>query len=179
MRCSIRAIPALLVCAAGLMAQTDRGVITGTVKDASGAVVPGAQVIAVQISTNTRFTSKTTTSGDFTVPSLPVGTYRVRVENTGFKTYVANSVVVAPGATVELDIALEVGTAQQTIEVTANAQMLQTEGARVATEVSNRLVDDLPLLVNGAVRSPFDLSSTTAEVSSTGQYRVGGGKGGA
>ena len=57
--------------------------------------------------------------------------------------------------------------------------MLQTEAGRVATEVSNRLVDDLPIVVNGAVRSPFDLSATTAEVNSTGQYRVGGGRGGA
>ena len=55
------------------MAQTDRGVITGTVKDASGAVVPGAQVTAIQASTNASFKTNTTTSGDFTVPSLPVG----------------------------------------------------------------------------------------------------------
>ena len=62
------------------------------------------------------------------------------------------------------------------MEVVANAQMLQSESARVATEVSNRMVEDLPVVVNGAVRSPFDLSATTAEVNSTGQYRVGGGK---
>jgi hypothetical protein len=161
------------------LAQTDRGVITGTVKDASGAVVPGAQVTAVQTNTNARFRTSSTTSGDFTVPSLPVGTFRVRVETNGFKTYIADNIVVGAGATVLLNVALEVGTSQQTIEVSANAQMLQAESARVATEVSNRLVDDLPVVVNGAVRSPFDLSSTTAEVSSTGQYRVGGGKGGA
>jgi len=57
--------------------------------------------------------------------------------------------------------------------------MLQTEAGRVATEVSNRLVDELPVVVNGAVRSPFDLSASAAEVNSTGQYRVGGGRGGA
>jgi len=162
-----------------LLAQTDRGVITGTVKDSSGAVVPGAQVTALQSSTNASFKTKTTTSGDFTVPSLPVGDYQVRVEITGFKTFVANKVVVAAGATVPLDVTLEVGTAQQTVEVLANAQLIQTEAGRVATEVSNRLVDELPVVVNGAVRSPFDLSSTTAEVNSTGQYRVGGGRGGA
>ena len=170
----------LCLCAAStLLAQSDRGVITGTVKDASGAVVPGAQVTAIQPSTNANFRTTTTASGDFTVPSLPVGNYRLRVESAGFKTYVANDIVVAAGATVELNVALEVGTSQQTIEVAANAQMLQAETARVATEVSNRLVDDLPVFVNGAVRSPFDLSASTAEVNSTGQYRVGGGKGGA
>lgn len=168
------------VCAlAGLLAQTDRGVITGTVKDASGAVVPGAQITATQTSTNAAFKTKTTSSGDFTVPSLPVGTYQVRVENTGFKTRIENNVVVAAGSTVPMDMTLELGTTQQTVEVVANAQLLQTEAGRVATEVSNRLVDELPVVVNGAVRSPFDLSASTAEVNSTGQFRVGGGRGGA
>ena len=102
---NIRFCVLFAVCAAAsLVAQTDRGVITGTVKDASGAVVPGAQVTAIQTSTNASFKTKTTTSGDFTVPSLPVGDYQVRVENTGFKTYVANNVVVAAGATVPLDV---------------------------------------------------------------------------
>ena len=59
---------------ASLMAQTDRGVITGTVKDTSGAVVPGAQITAIQTGTNANFKTRTTASGDFTVPSLPVGT---------------------------------------------------------------------------------------------------------
>jgi len=162
-----------------LNAQNDRGVITGTVKDASGAVVPGAQITATQLATNTSSKTTSTTSGDFTVPSLLVGTYRVQVEATGFKKYVAANIVVGAGSTVQLNVGLEVGTSQQTIEVSANAQMLQVESARVATEVSNRLVDDLPVVVNGAVRSPFDLSATTADVNSTGQYRVGGGKGGA
>jgi hypothetical protein len=164
---------------ANLMAQTDRGVITGTVKDVSGAVVPGAQVTAIQTSTNANFKTKTTSSGDFTVPSLPVGTYQVRVENTGFKTYLGNNVIVSAGATVPLDVTMELGTTQQTVEVSAASQMLQTEAGRVATEVSSRLVDELPVVVNGAVRSPFDLASSAAEVNSTGQYRVGGGRGGA
>jgi hypothetical protein len=161
------------------LAQTDRGVITGTVKDASGAVVPGAQVTAVQTGTNASYSSKTTTSGDFTVPSLPVGNYRVRVENTGFKIYLVNDVVVGAGATVLLDVALELGTTQQTVEVSANAQLLQTEAGRVATEISMQLVDELPVVVNGALRSPFDLASGTADVATAGQFRVGGGRGGA
>src|SRR3974377_979825 len=164
---------------ANLMAQTDRGVITGTVKDVSGAVVPGAQVTAIQIDTNANFKTKTTTSGDFTVPALPVGTYQVRIENTGFKTNVANNVVVGAGATVSLDMTMELGTTQQTVEVSAASQMLQTEAGRVATEVSSRLVDELPVVVNGAVRSPFDLGASAAAGNSTGQYRAGGGGGGA
>ena len=169
----------LAVASTALFAQNDRGVLTGSIKDPSGAVVPGAQVTAVQTGTNARFRTNSTSTGEYTVPSLPVGTYQLRVENTGFKTYLNTNVTVAAGSTVVLDVTLEVGTSQQTVEVSANAQMLQAESATVGTAVSNRLVDDLPILVNGALRSPFDLSSTTAEVSSTGQFRVGGGKGGA
>ena len=154
--------------AAGLRAQGDRGIITGTVKDASGAAMPNAVVTAIHLATNTNYKTTTTASGDFTVPALPVGSYSVRVENTGFKTQIENNVVVAAGATVRLDVAMEVGTTQQTIEVEAHAAILTTDTARVATEVSAKLVNDLPLVVNGAVRSPFDLATTTAEVAGSG-----------
>ena len=152
----------LVLTAAGLLAQGDRGIITGTVKDSTGAVVPGVRVTAIHVATKTSYTASTTASGDFTVPALPVGNYQMRVENTGFKTEVVNDIVVAAGATVRLDVALELGATQQTVEVATNAQVLQVDTGRVSTEVSNRLVNDLPLLVNGAVRSPFDLATTTS-----------------
>jgi hypothetical protein len=71
-----------LVFAIQLLAQGDRGTITGTVRDASGAVVPGAPVTAIQRNTNASYKTTTSTAGDFTVPSLPVGTYQVRVEKS-------------------------------------------------------------------------------------------------
>ena len=160
----------LCLCAVStLLAQTDRGVITGTVKDASGAVVPGAQVTAIQTSTNASYTTKTTTSGDFTVPSLPVGNYRVRVENTGFKTYLANDVAVAAGADgASWMWPWKWARPSRPLRSAANAQMLQTEAARVATEVSNRLVDELPVVVNGAVAQPLrPVRPSTPEVSSS------------
>ena len=74
-------LTALLLTAAGLQAQGDRGIITGIVKDASGAVLAGAQVTAVHLDTNTNLRTTTTASGDFTVADLPVGNYQVRVES--------------------------------------------------------------------------------------------------
>src|SRR5215470_10587038 len=115
----IAAVLLVLSAALVLLAQGDRGVITGNVKDGSGAVVPNAQVTAIHRATNTFFRANTTASGDFTVPALPVGDYQVRVENSGFKTHVANEIVVAAGATARLDITLELGATQQTIEVAA------------------------------------------------------------
>src|SRR4029077_17542948 len=99
----IYAIAALLaLTAAGLRVQGDRGIITGTVKDPSGAAMPRAVVTAIHLATNTSFKTSTTASGDFTVPALPVGDYQVRVENVGFKTQLETNVAVAAGATVRL-----------------------------------------------------------------------------
>jgi len=158
-----------------LPGQGDRGEITGTVTDATGAVVPGAQIVVVQRATNASYRTTTSTAGDFTVPSLPVGEYQVRVERQGFKTSITENVGITPGGTARVDVKLEVGAAQQSVEVTAAAQVLQTENARVATEVSRTLVDALPVEVNGNSRSPFDLASTTGEVNAAGTFRIGGG----
>ena len=182
MKSSIRTIAVLFaLTATSLWAQGDRGIITGTVKDPSGASMPDAVVTAIHLATNTSYQTSTTASGDFTVPALPVGNYQVRVEKTGFKTQVENNVAVAAGATVRLDVVMEVGATQQTIEVQARAAMLTTDTARVSTEVSAKLVNELPLIVNGAVRSPFDLATTTAEVAGSGDsnFRIGGGRIGA
>jgi Carboxypeptidase regulatory-like domain len=158
-----------------LAAQGDRGEITGTVVDASGAVVPTVQITATQTATNTTYKTVSNTVGDFTIPSLPVGLYQVKAEAPGFKTLIVAKVEITPGATARVDLKLDVGTAQQSVEVTANTQVLQTENARVATEVSNTLVDALPVQVNGNSRSPFDLASTTGEVNAAGTFRIGGG----
>ena len=92
-----------------------------------------------------------------------MGAYKVRVENQGFKTHVLENVILTAGGTTRVDMSLEVGATQQTIEVTANAQLLQVDTARMATEMSSSLVDQLPVVVNGGVRSPFDLAAGAAE----------------
>ncbi len=158
-----------------LAAQGDRGEITGTVVDASGAVVPTVQITAMQTATSTTYKTVSNTVGDFTIPSLPVGVYQVKAEAPGFKTLMIAKVEISPGATARVDLKLEIGTAQQSVEVTANSQVLQTENARVATAVSSTLVDALPVQVNGNSRSPFDLASTTGEVNAAGTFRIGGG----
>ncbi len=163
------------VAAMRLAGQGDRGEITGTVMDGSGAVVPAVQITATQTSTNVSYKTVSNTAGDFTIPSLPVGTYQVKAEAPGFKIGIVANVAITPGTTARVDFKLEIGTAQQTVEVTASAQLLQTENARVSTEVSRTLVDALPVEVNGNSRSPFDLAATTGEVNAAGTFRIGGG----
>jgi hypothetical protein len=169
----------VLVCSA-VWAQADRGSIRGLVKDSTGAVVPNASVIAVNIATNNDFkTTSGASTGEFTIPSLPGGSYRVRVETPGFKTFIQEGIDLAAGDTVSLDVLLQVGTAAETVEVTGEVSQMQTDTARVATEVSTAFVDELPLAVSGTVRSPLDLANTTTDVQgASGNIRVGGGRAG-
>jgi len=172
----VRLILLGVVFAIQLLAQGDRGEITGTVVDASGAVVPGARITLLEVSTNSSYKTVASTTGDYTVPNLPVGTYQVRVDVQGFKSFIADGVSVTPGGQARVDVKLTVGTSQQTVEITATAQTIQTENARVETGVSSVMVESLPVQVNGNSRSPFDLASAAAgEVNSAGTFRIGGG----
>jgi hypothetical protein len=91
-----------LLCAffAGLLsAQGDRGSITGAVTDAGGARIPAARITATQRETNAQFKATTTESGEFTLPSLPIGPYRVVIECDGFKTTNRDNVRLETGST--------------------------------------------------------------------------------
>src|SRR3954466_15926824 len=138
-----------------LFAQGDRATLRGAVKDGTGAVVPNAAVSVKHTSTNSEYKTVTTGAGDFTVPNLPIGSYRIRVEANGFKALLRDGIDLTAGDSVQLDLQLQVGTTQETIEVNATASVLQTDNARVSTQVSTKLVNDLPVQVNGDVRSPF------------------------
>ena len=116
--------------AALLFGQSERGTITGTVVDATGAVVPGARVAVTNLSTNAVSETGTTEAGSYTAASLPVGQYTVRVEKDGFKPSIRSGVTLNAATTVRIDVALEIGTAQQAIEVSATVQLLSTESAK-------------------------------------------------
>ncbi len=162
------------------LAQSDRGVITGTVTDSSSAAVPGAKVAVRNVATNVGSSTETTSSGDFTIPALPVGTYELRVEKQGFKTSVRSEVIVNAGATVAVNAMLEVGAVSESVQVAATLELLQTSTAKVTTAVSNKMVDELPLVVGGAMRGAFDLALITPQVNQPNDdnLNIGGGQGG-
>ena len=162
-----------------LWAQGDRGTLRGTVHDTSGAVVPNASVLIVSLATNVENKLTTSQSGDFVLPSLPPGNYRVRVECPGFKATVQDNIPVQAGDTASLDLRMEVGATQEVVEVRADANLLQIDSARVATQISTKFVSELPVAVNGGVRSPFDLAGVTGDVTRGAGLRVGGGREGA
>ena len=182
---AIRSLPALsLFVFCGLFAlvpsygQSERGTISGTVQDASGALVPGAKVTVTNPATNTNSTTVSTEAGTYAVPNLTVGQYSVRVDKEGFKPSVRSGITLNAASNARVDINLEIGTAQQSVEITADAQQLMTESAKSSTTINNKLVDELPLVVGGAMRSPFDLANLTPEVKNYGDnnFQIGGGQ---
>lgn len=156
--------------------QSDRGTITGTVTDESGAIVPAAAIKAVHVDTRTERNSQTTSQGDYTIPQLAVGAYRVEIAAPGFKTVVQSGVVITAGSTVRVDAALRVGSVSESIDVSARAAQLQTDTARVATAVTSKFVEDLPLIVGGRLRSPIDLALIAPEAKGTSNIVIGGGQ---
>src|SRR5712691_8368417 len=165
-----------LLCPA-VWGQTERGNITGAVTDTSGAAVPAVTVTITNVATNQGATVTTTSAGDYNGPNLPPGDYRLEFSATGFRKTVRDNVVLTAASTVRVDGQLEVGQVTDTIEVRADVAQIQTENAKITTAVQNRLVDELPLVVGGALRSPFDLVSITPEArGSGGQLALGGGQ---
>src|SRR5215510_5146670 len=159
-----------------VLAQSEMGNITGVVTDPSGAVVTGAEITILATATNAAKTTISGTGGQYNIPVAP-GAYKVQVSLPGFKKYLADNVVVTAATTVRLDIKLEVGELSEVVSVTPDLARLQTENAKITTAVQNRLVDELPLVVGGALRSPFDLVSITPEArGSGGQLALGGGQ---
>jgi outer membrane receptor protein involved in Fe transport len=173
-----RALTFLFLLAAIVFAQSQRGTLTGTVSDKSGAVIPGAKVVITATATNTTFTTESGDAGQFTVPNMNPGDYSIRVEKEGFKPAVTTGLKIDAGATVRSDVSLEVGSASQAIEVTASAVQLQTENAKSQTVITDRLIQELPTVVGGSLRSPFDLAILAPESKSFGDnnFQIGGGQ---
>jgi hypothetical protein len=126
-------------------AQTGAASLTGLVTDETGASVPGATVTATNQATNVAYTAVSNESGNYTITSLPVGTYVVKAELTSFKTVSTTPIQLEAMQTVRLDFKLELGSLEETIEVTGETQVLQTETATVGEVISGTTLQALPL----------------------------------
>jgi hypothetical protein len=138
------------VCAVAF-AQSDVGTITGFVKDPSGAVVPSAKVVIKSDATGEEHAVTADGSGHYTVPNLLPGMYTIRASASGFKEFVSRQNRLDANSTIELDGNLTVGQTSETVEVSATAEVLQTESGAVQAQVSGKQIQDQEL--NG--RSPL------------------------
>lgn len=121
------------------------GQITGNITDQSGAAVPDATIKVTRTDTGETRTVTTSDDGNYTVPNLSVGTYRITVSKSGFKESAVGSVIVNVANVTRQNVALEVGQISQTVEITADAIQVQTETAAVGEVVSGEQVRELPL----------------------------------
>src|SRR5213592_3043640 len=152
MRFVIRLTIFLLI--AGLvLAQTATSRITGTVNDASGALVPGAMVTARNEATGVTYTQMTTEAGLYGFPSLPVGPYTITVALPGFKTANKTGNILEVNTPLVINISLEVGGISETVSIAAETEILQTTNAAIGNVVERKAIVDLPL--NG--RNPLAL----------------------
>ena len=136
----------------GLFGQTVLGTITGRVTDPSAASIVNATVTAKSVETGLQQRTATNAQGNYSLPQLNVGTWEVTVEAPGFRRNVRKGVVVNVAQTVTLDVTLEVGQVEQTVEVVAEAGQLQTSTSDLGSTVQRNKLLDLPLFVSGTVR---------------------------
>lgn len=147
-----------LTCLTGLLAviaapsYATTAEIRGTVSDPTGAVVPQVRVVAENLETRLVRWASTDESGHFVIPLLPPGRYTVKAEAPGFKVWSVPEVILATGDRLRLDIQMEVGTVEQTIEVTAVNPALQSDSVTLGTLVNERGVQDLPLVDRNFIR---------------------------
>ncbi len=140
------ALSLLLVLVSPLvLAQTFRGGINGTVTDATGATVPGATVVAVNVGTDAHLSAVATSAGEFLFQDLPLGTYTITVTATGFGTQKIDNVNVSAGQIYTLPIKLSVSSSATTIEVDAAAIALDTTTVTQTTVLDAKAVANLPL----------------------------------
>jgi len=154
-----------------LFAQGERAVISGTVTDSTGALVPDVGITVRNELTNIARRVESNTSGLFVVPALEPGSYALSAEKQGFRLFRVTGIPLSVGLTATINVKLEVGQVSEAVEVTANAVQLEAQSSGMGETVETRRVVELPLLG----RDPRQLSALAPGViPSRGQVAAGG-----
>jgi len=179
---------------APLHAQTFYGSIVGTVTDSSGAIVPAAAVTVTDVATNEKHTAQSNAAGEYSFVNLVPATYKVDVQKANFKRFLRDQVVVQVNSTIRIDAALQVGAATETVEVTEQTPLLQTDSGTLSAVVEGKTVTEMPLngrntmnllaLAPNVVPLGNSMGATTlnggghTQVGEWADYSIGGSQGG-
>src|SRR6516165_3314709 len=128
-------------------AQILYGSLVGNVKDATEAGVAGAAVTVTNTQTNQSRQTVTNEAGAYSMPTLEPGTYQIRVSKAGFSTFSESNVVVAINSVSRVDVALSLGAVTQTVDVSAQSSVLQTDRSEVRAEINTASLENLPVAV--------------------------------
>jgi hypothetical protein len=185
--CLLGAMAILWPVASSLNAQTTVGSVVGTVTDSSGAAVPDTQVVLTNLGTNDKRTEATNAQGFYQFVNVPPASYSVTVEKTGFKRVVQSPVTVLTGTPSQINLTLQLGAVDQTVEVTAATPLLTPETSSLGQVIDQRKTNEIPL--NG--RNPLNLVALVPSVVpqggamnnpngqnpfAWGNYQIGGGQ---
>jgi hypothetical protein len=151
-----------------LSAQFDTGTIAGSVTDSSGAVIPRAAVTVTNVGTGLKKTLQTDTGGNFTASALPFGTYVVAADVSNFAQATSQQIVLNVGATVHVNLTMNVAAAGQVIEVTGTATTVDTASSTAGTTLNSTQISNLP--INGRDVSSF-LEISPGSVGSAGFFQ--------
>jgi hypothetical protein len=145
--------------------------LQGRVTDPSGAVIPAAHVSVVNSSSGVKLSAETNQQGEYSVPFLPPGEYEIQIIRDGFKAFRRTGVHLEVDQTAAIDLTLEIGAATQTVEVSGESPLLQTQTASVGQTIDNKTVSTLPL--NG--RDYTQLVTLAAGAAPNTRSRAGNG----
>ncbi len=143
------AVVVLFVGGGLLQAQTTFATVTGSVVDATGAVIPGVKVTARNSATGTETSATSNDAGIYTLAQLREGEYTVTARGSGFKEFVAQKVVLVARDMRRLDVTLEVGALETRVEVSAGATLIETETARISDTKTADVLKSIPLNTRG------------------------------
>ncbi|MFN7920304.1 MAG: carboxypeptidase-like regulatory domain-containing protein [Bryobacteraceae bacterium] len=155
-----RSLALAALSAACVFAQVPTAVLTGIVKDSTGAVVPNTKVTAINTGTNLSRQATTDESGTFRIAALNPGPYTVEAESQGFKKATVSGIVLEVGQQARVDVELQVGEVTQTLEVSGRAALVNTENNQIGGVINQSRVVSLPL--NG--RNFMELTTLTAGI---------------
>ena len=158
----------LLVSASAALAQTFTATVRGVVNDASGAVVSGAMITLTHVDQNRSVKYTTNQNGEYEFLQVPPGNYTLTAEATGFKKYQRSGMVLEVAQVAAIDIRLEVGAVTESIEITAQAPLIETASSTLGEVVNGKSADALPL--NG--RNSLQLVALTPGINTTSAFRT-------
>jgi Carboxypeptidase regulatory-like domain/TonB dependent receptor len=139
-------IAGIVFAALPLLGADVNAVLSGTVKDTSGALVPGATITLTNTQTNISQTLKSANDGAYSFTNVPVGSYRLTVEQSGFRKYVQAGIVLQVNQAAKQDISLQIGTTAEVVEVTENVSQIDTVTATLGSVETQKRIVDLPLV---------------------------------